>query len=456
MSELQHDNPISTKPSFLKRWLGWRTLALTILLMILLAPVSYRAWRLSQVPVSNEPFDLKQFLQKIPASENSYDDFRRAEEQLKPNPSLALKTWFEATEKDRFQPPAKWTDSESPDVAVSTTQEFIRLSSDQISKSIRVERPADSIPWIRAQLRFAHLIRQKGLKLNYSTGVAYFSVAAKNANFWSSRPELNRQALDRVRADLKSARDLSPPLSEMIKAECVSEISLYKRWSVELEQSVHATIDQHVQGRIAVPEPELDFGWRAWLEAEPEYTIRLFPHIARNHLLLIEEDRRDRPELINEDLFEDTSATPAQRGDLRAERLAALIQGAYVWRSSRLKGTLNLIDRDEARYRCLIVSLAAQAYFRDHGEFPADANELVPGYLDELPDDLYSPTPAPLIYRRDGHGAVVYSRFENEIDDGGSVVDYDERIANEDLPDFGFRIRNPFDRPLSAPKPPRD
>jgi hypothetical protein len=126
--------------------------------MILLAPVSYRAWRLSQVSVSDEPFDLKQFLQKIPASENSYEDFRRAEEQLKTNPSLALKTWFEATEQTRFQPPAEWTDSESPDVAVSTTQEFIRLSGDQIQKSIRVEQPADSIPWIRAQLRFAQLL----------------------------------------------------------------------------------------------------------------------------------------------------------------------------------------------------------------------------------------------------------------------------------------------------------
>ncbi len=118
-----------------------------------------------------------------------------------------------------------------------------------------------------------------------------------------------------------------------------------------------------------------------------------------------------------------------------------------------LPAILNTADRDEARYRCLTVALAAQAYFRDHGEFPEKADELVPDYLDEIPDDLYSPTPAPLLYRRDGNGAVVYSRFINGIDDGGREIEYDERTTAGDLLDFGYRIRNPFNRPLAAPKP---
>jgi hypothetical protein len=453
MSESQHDKQISTTPSFWKRWLGWRALALSILLMVLLAPVSYRAWRLNRVPVGTEPFDVEAFLQKFPESENSYDDFREAEELLETNPSLALKTWHEATEKDRFQPPAEWTDSGGPLIGIQSTRDLMRLSGIQIEKSISKNVPADAIPWIRAQLRFAHLIRQKGVKINYSTGVAYFVEAAESANDWAVQPELSRSDLDRLRADLKSARDLSPPLSELIKAECVSDISLNKRWSVELEQSVHETIEQHVQGRIGFPEPELDSGWRAWLEAEPEYTIRLYPHIARNLLRFIERDRRDRPLLINGDLFEDSSATPAQRGDFRADRLAALIQGSYVLRSTRLEGTLSIIDHDEARYRCLTVALAAQAYIRDYREFPADAKQLVPEYLEEIPDDLFSPTPAPLIYRRDGEGAVVYSRYSNELDDGGCAVDYDEPRPWGDLLDLGYRIRNPFDQPLEAPKP---
>jgi hypothetical protein len=48
---------------------------------------------------------------------------------------------------------------------------------------------------------------------------------------------------------------------------------------------------------------------------------------------------------------------------------------------------------------------------------------------------------------------VVYSRYKNEFDDGGAVVDYDEKTTPGDLLDLGYRIRNPFDRPLSAPKP---
>ncbi|MBT6493476.1 MAG: hypothetical protein HOL01_02890 [Planctomycetaceae bacterium] len=66
--------------------------------------------------------------------------------------------------------------------------------------------------------------------------------------------------------------------------------------------------------------------------------------------------------------------------------------------------------------------------------------------------DPYSPQPLPVIYRRSGNGAVVYSRFDNEVDDGGTIVTYDE-ARGADLLDFGFRLRPPQEPPVVAPLP---
>ena len=63
-----------------------------------------------------------------------------------------------------------------------------------------------------------------------------------------------------------------------------------------------------------------------------------------------------------------------------------------------------------------------------------------------------APRPTPVIYRRTGDEAVVYSRFTNEIDDGGTTVTYDE-AKGEELYDFGFRIRTPRNLPVVAPRP---
>jgi hypothetical protein len=112
----------------------------------------------------------------------------------------------------------------------------------------------------------------------------------------------------------------------------------------------------------------------------------------------------------------------------------------------------NAVNREDVRYRSLLVTLAAQAHLRDHSQFPNNAEELIPDYLAEIPTDPFSPASEPLIYRRTGDDAVVYSRFENEVDDGGTEVSFDESAGTEPL-DYGLRIIHPFGRPLTAPQP---
>ena len=424
---------------------------------------------MSQIPAVIEPFDIEEFIKEVPEKENAFSGFEQAGSQLQDVPRIdyaqyqveletgwdfdtsildehlennraALNTWLAATEKDHYQPPSEWTSTESPMIAVSSARELYRLASSQIQKFGKINQPEAAIPWIRAQLRSTHLIRRRGDAINYSVGVAVFSISSKTINTWAAHPELSRPDIDRAREALRNARRLNPSPSEYVKTEFVSGRSFHELWNDTL-------IDD------AFSESYGSTAWRAWLAAEPEYTLQLLPHIARNHLLFIEADRRDRPSLINGELFEDATASLAERGNLRSTDLAKLIKNSHIIYAPNLSGTLRLIDRDEARYRCLTVALASQAYFRDHGEFPDKGIELVPEYLDEFPDDLYSPTPAPLLYRRDGIGAVAYSRFTNEIDDGGTEVDYGESSTPIDLLDYGYRIRNPFEQPLVAPRP---
>jgi hypothetical protein len=359
---------------------------------------------------------------------------------------LALDTWLNGSSKERYQPPARLAPDYYPIVAVEETREFNRLASIQIQRLARTNRPTEVMPWLRAQLRFVHLIRQKGVFTNYSVGVACFARAADTVNEWSAHPKLSATEIAEAYATLETARRMNPPLSETIKALSLAESQFYGNRSIEELIQLY---------RSSGHEPPLGANWEWWLEGEPEYTLRLFPHLARNHLLFIDKPRRKRPPLIGGDLFDDSSISPVEQEQLNADEMSNLMAQSALFHviSGDLPVILNTADRDEARYRCLTVALAAQACFRDRGEFPEKAAELVPEYLDEIPDDLYSPAPAPLLYRRDGNGAVVYSRYKNEFDDGGAVVDYDEKTTPGDLLDLGYRIRNPFDRPLSAPKP---
>jgi hypothetical protein len=75
-------------------------------------------------------------------------------------------------------------------------------------------------------------------------------------------------------------------------------------------------------------------------------------------------------------------------------------------------------DRD-AHWRITELRLAARAYQVRYGAAPASAQALVPEYLPSVPRDPFADRP--LVYRRAGRGAVVYSRGPDGDDDGGKL-----------------------------------
>lgn len=74
--------------------------------------------------------------------------------------------------------------------------------------------------------------------------------------------------------------------------------------------------------------------------------------------------------------------------------------------------------------RMTAVSLAAQLYLADHGDWPPHLQSLVPQYLPDIPTDPFAPNGAPLRYLLargalpgGGDRPVVYSVNENGVDD---------------------------------------
>jgi len=78
-------------------------------------------------------------------------------------------------------------------------------------------------------------------------------------------------------------------------------------------------------------------------------------------------------------------------------------------------------DRDQANFILVRLAAALAVHRSRTGEYPTSLDELVPAALADIPLDPY--TKRPLIYERRGEGYLLYSVFENGVDDGGASID---------------------------------
>lgn len=99
-----------------------------------------------------------------------------------------------------------------------------------------------------------------------------------------------------------------------------------------------------------------------------------------------------------------------------------------------LGAAMNAEDRAITMLDLTRTAAALAVYRAEQGVYPETLDQLMPGVLDKVPDDLYSGKP--FIYRRmpDG-GYLLYSVYENGADDGGTNIGGDiihgEWVAEE-------------------------
>jgi hypothetical protein len=79
-------------------------------------------------------------------------------------------------------------------------------------------------------------------------------------------------------------------------------------------------------------------------------------------------------------------------------------------------------------------ALALAAYRADHGHYPERLDELMPKYIAEIPDDVFAEKPTPIRYRREGGAYLMWSVFNNGVDDNG-------RSSSDDPPGDDWVLR---------------
>lgn len=114
---------------------------------------------------------------------------------------------------------------------------------------------------------------------------------------------------------------------------------------------------------------------------------------------------------------------------------------------------MGLITQNAAEIACARVGLAAERYRLHHGRWPSKPGDLVPDYIDRIPDDPFTGKPVRMI-ARDGR-FVAYSVGMDELDNRGRIL-RDGR--QNDSPDCGFILLDPERRnqpppPETAPAP---
>jgi hypothetical protein len=75
--------------------------------------------------------------------------------------------------------------------------------------------------------------------------------------------------------------------------------------------------------------------------------------------------------------------------------------------------------RGEATIKAADAIIAAKRFQTKHGRFPIIWNDLVPEFLESLPEDPFSQQPMHLVVR--DQRCLIYSIGTNQLDDGGST-----------------------------------
>lgn len=99
--------------------------------------------------------------------------------------------------------------------------------------------------------------------------------------------------------------------------------------------------------------------------------------------------------------------------------LHQLLSGFSKFDRASIDSFLDAFNREVAVSRLLCTELAIEAYRFEKGYYPDSLDELVPHFLNAVPNDPYAPEASRLIYRLKEQSYVLYSVGTNGHDDGG-------------------------------------
>lgn len=430
---------------------------LGLMLLALVTPFLVRAWFLSHVPDIGDPFDVAAFCKsmEVPPGNDALtayssaarmyrseqkshferpsngelttvlrEGWHKADDTVKDwvaTHDASLLQWKQATELDHV-----WFNS-SEDLLWHYedhyfTSSFNYLGSIALLRGRKCEAEKDfagAFQWYRAEI----------LARDQLWGAAWMADDLSNIVDWAALPEVSAAQLRTALAQLRRDRAARQPASHAIKVEYLRAMnSLRKRDGL-------ATAIRYRSGTQSPMDTKTALFWRFvyWIGGEPERTRRLYQHLVANQLRGV-----DLPAPTHRALFTPTStliykddpAIPLPPHHLSAARIAEAIRMSAISSGLESSATGGQLLRDpisehffrEARAFPVLFELVLvlQIHRREHGTFPAQLEDLVPGDIDAVPVDPCDPKTLPIRYRLDNPDhATLWSVGGNDVDDNG-------------------------------------
>jgi hypothetical protein len=412
------------------------------------------------VPDLGEPFDVKAFeAYSLPAGKNADSLYLLAERSLvkldftrlaltrsqKTETSArqaALSGWCEANDGAR-----QWLDAnakalrawkagtgraEAIEVPLSefgfesllpvsqAARTFAALALLKASQLMSEGHTAEAWSWYRATLRASRHRGMSGGVVERMVGAAVYRLARDPILNWAARAEVSAADLRQALADTIAVDAMTAPVSRTLKVEYLSV-----RHSIAL-----------VLSNLRTEHPFVAVATRQ--SGRPEKMVRIANLWFSNWLANAERPRWQRKPMSDKNvgLFEPDPESPKLPPARELKKLVAMqLTGLEVNKGMyrvptvdyALPGMMSLFeidDQDRVNRAVLVVGLALQLYFREHGRFPTALPELAhAGYLKSVPLDPFGQG-EPIHYRLEGNStdrAVLWSVGSDGINRAGKL-----------------------------------
>ena len=465
------------------RWKPWKWSSTTgwllLLVFTMVLPFGVRAWFLSNVPDVGEPFKVRGFYPAdLPAERNAFTHYKAAirmfelvrNDEAKSSRAQSIKDpmflhvfskglssltevelewladqrgtldeWRLGTELPQSQ---AFTLAEMSPITLLTVHQDARvLIAMARIEALRCEANGDTQTaweWHRATSRFCRHLNSFGGIIQRQHGALAHLMSADGIAAWAGNPlvtiEQLRAALSHVRAEYA----LNAPLSDALKVDYLFfRQGLRSNSWTKSGQGFFENRPQWEERVAFLRRPAM------WAIGEPDLYLRLNSQILLNQLGQIDQPLAQRQSVVGRGLYlfnldPAVELKPRQLGPAAIEsahHVSALKYMLVTFIS--VKSLDDMVWNERSRQAALEVTLAAQMFLRDKGEFPESLDQLVPEYLEAVPLDPCDLNGGRLRYRRDDpNKAIVWSIGRDGNDDGGEVV-----VQNGVSADVGFVLK---------------
>lgn len=468
-SAAQPDTQQEPRPSWLNP-LNWPMgiWVLVICLGLMLVPFGIRAIMLAGTPMIPEPFDVAEFCKwNVSADDDAFTEYRVADAMRMATRVVApesydqvqekgwtaaddaVKQWLELN-RDAMAVWRKGTQKElglniSPgkmafDTVIDTVQaqrEFARLALVEEARCLDAGELDEARQWARATFRAGGHSTRRGCLVQALVGSAIHSVSTTGLAKWAEQPGVTSTQLQEALSAAKSDYALYELRSNIMKAEYLAVCNtLAKPAWIDLLGPVNSGSAPTSPAMASV----MKMGF--WVVGEPELSVRIFRQVLANQLVEIDKPVSQRQKLGGSGfvmVFDQAPNVPLKPAHLDVAGINRACTKSFLVRllAPAAKNVDNALLRQEARQAVFEVLLAAQAYRRDHGEFPENLSLLVPKYIATIPLDPCDPSGGQVLYRRDEPlKAVIYSVGDDGADGGG---DFDSKTTRP--ADVGFDLK---------------